>query len=271
MKLDTKLRNKHIVLLDCDGVVWKGKQAIEGAQICLKKLEQNGIKLGFVTNNSSLSREGFNQKFSKLGFDFSEYTIVNSAYGAAKYLEEREYNRMFIIGESGLREELELQGFYVAETYEPKLEGVCIGWDRQLTWQKLADAMRVILNDNGFFLGTNPDNSYPLEDFLVPGAGAGIAALSNACNKDPDIIIGKPNRYLLDLALKEIGHNQIDEAVYIGDRLSTDIAAGINAGMDTILVRSGISDDHLKNTIIPTAEIDSIADIFSVLALPANN
>ncbi|MFX0087570.1 MAG: HAD-IIA family hydrolase [Candidatus Hodarchaeota archaeon] len=260
-----KLQNKRFLLLDCDGVVWKGNQAIKGAQFYLEKIEQNGIKLGFVTNNSSLSREGFTKKFEKLGFNPSKYTIVNSAYGAAEYLKNNNYKRVFMIGESGLREELELKGLYVAEEYERELDGVCIGWDRQLSWQKLADAMRVILNDKGFFLGTNPDNSYPLEDFLVPGAGAGIAALANACNKQPDIIIGKPNRYLLDLTLKEMNCLIMDEAVYIGDRLSTDIAAGINAGIDTILVRSGISEDHLKNTIIATAEIDTIADILSVL------
>ncbi len=262
-----KLQNKRFVLLDCDGVVWKGNQAIRGAQFYLEKMEQHGIKLGFVTNNSSLSRVGFIRKFEKLGFNPSKYTIVNSAYGAAEYLKNNDYKRVFMIGESGLREELELKGLYVAEEYETELDGVCIGWDRQLSWQKLADAMKVILKDNGFFLGTNPDNSYPLEDFLVPGAGAGIAALANACNKPPDIIIGKPNRFLLDLTLNEMKCLNIDEAVYIGDRLSTDIAAGINAGMDTILVRSGISEDHLKNTIIATAEIDTIADILSILEL----
>ncbi|MHA2074000.1 MAG: HAD-IIA family hydrolase [Candidatus Hodarchaeales archaeon] len=265
MKLGSKLRNKRYILLDCDGVVWKGNYAIKDAQKVLEKLEQAGIKLGFVTNNSSLSREGFIKKFKKLGFNPDEYIVVNSAYGASVYLKERNYSRIFIIGESGLREELEFQGIYVAEKYEPELEGVCIGWDRQLTWQKLADAMRVIINDKGFFLGTNPDNSYPMEEFLVPGAGAGIAALANACSKEPDVIIGKPNRFLLDLTLKEMFCTKIDEAVYIGDRLSTDIAAGINTGMDTILVHSGISDDHLINTINPSRQIDSIADIFTVI------
>ncbi len=265
MKLVTKLRNKHFILLDCDGVVWKGTHAIKDAQKVLERLEKAGSKLGFVTNNSSLSREGFIQKFNKLGFNPEGFTIVNSAYGASIYLRERNYSRIFMIGESGLREELELQGIYVAEKYESKLEGVCIGWDRQLTWKKLADAMRVIINDKGLFLGTNPDNSYPMENFLVPGAGAGIAALANACSKDPDKIIGKPNRFLLDLTLKEMSCTNIDEAIYIGDRLSTDIAAGINTGMDTILVHTGISDDHLKNTINPSREIDSIADIFTVI------
>lgn len=250
--------------MDCDGVVWKGNQTIKGAKSTLEELEEAGYKLGFVTNNSSLSRYGFKQKFKSLGFNPRNYTIINSAYGAAIYLKERNYNRVFMIGEKGLREELELQDIYATIKYESQLQGVCIGWDRQLTWQKLADAMRVILNDSGFFLGTNPDNSFPLEDLLVPGTGAGIAALANACNKEPDIIIGKPNRYLIDITLNEMGCSDPTKALYIGDRLSTDILAGINAGIETVLVRTGISDNHMKN-VLPTAEIDSITDIFTIL------
>jgi len=250
--------------MDCDGVVWKGNQAIAGAQSVLDKLDKTGFKLGFVTNNSSLSRQGFKQKFESLGFTPHSYTIINSSYGAAIHLVDKGYKRVFMIGEQGLREELELQGIYVTQEYEQKLQGVCIGWDRQLTWRKLADAMKVILKDNGFFIGTNPDNSFPLEDTLVPGTGAGIAALSNACEKEPDLIIGKPNRFLIDITLAEMNCYDPTEALYIGDRLSTDILAGINAGIDTVLVKTGISDYHMKN-ILPTVEIDSIVDIFSIL------
>ncbi len=250
--------------MDCDGVVWKGNHTIEGAQSILEKLEQIGFRLGFVTNNSSLSRLGFKRKFESLGFTPHNYTIINSAYGAAIHLANKRYNRAFMIGEDGLRKELELQDIYITQEYEQQLQGVCIGWDRQLTWQKLADAMRVILNDNGFFIGTNPDNSFPMEDSLVPGTGAGIAALTNACGKEPDIIIGKPNRFLIDITLEEMGCSDPTEAVYIGDRLSTDILAGINAGLDTVLVRTGISDSHMKN-ILPTVEIDSITDILAIL------
>ena len=252
--------------MDCDGVVWKGDQLIKRVKLILEKLEQTGFRLGFVTNNSSLSRQGFKQKFESFGINPTNYTIINSAYGTAIYLREKDYNRVLMIGEKGLREELELQNIHVTEEYETQLQGVCIGWDRHLTWQKLADAMRVILDDIGFFVCTNPDNSYPMEDTLVPGAGAGIAALANACGRDPDIIIGKPNRFLIDLILDEMGCDDPLEAVYIGDRLATDILAGINAGIDTVLVKTGISDNHLKKTILPTTELDSIADIFTLLS-----
>ncbi|MFX0210974.1 MAG: hypothetical protein ACFFDT_33655, partial [Candidatus Hodarchaeota archaeon] len=128
-----KLKNKRFVLMDCDGVVWKGNQVIEGAQSILRTLEQTGFKLGFVTNNSSLSRQGFKQKFEVLGFSPQNFTIINSSYGAAIHLAEKGYNRVFMIGEKGLREELELQGIYVTQKYQKNLQGVCIGWDRQLT------------------------------------------------------------------------------------------------------------------------------------------
>ncbi len=259
------MENKRFLLLDCDGVVWRGKQVIYGAQKTLQELQNIGFKLGFVTNNSSLSREGFRRKFTSLDFDPEHYFIVNSAYGAAIYLKEHDHKRSFVIGEKGLVEELQIQSIYTTDIYEMNLDSVVIGWDRQLTWRKLADAMRIILYDNGLFLGTNPDNSYPIEDFLVPGAGAGIAALSTACGKEPDRILGKPDRYLIDLICVEMNCTNYSEAVFIGDRLSTDIAAGINAGMDTILVQTGISDHHLKEKIIPSVEIESINEIFSIL------
>ncbi len=263
--LTPKFYRKHLFLFDLDGVIWKGNKPVQGAIETLVYLEEKSHILGFVTNNSSISRKGFIEKLTTLGFTPASHSIFNSAYGAARYLAEHKYKRIFVIGEEGLKQELDLQKIYSTDVYEPNLQAVCIGWDRQLTWKKLADAMRVIVNDKGFFIGTNPDNSYPLEDRLVPGAGAGIAALSNACGKEPDIIIGKPNRYMIDLALNELGCTKLEEAVFVGDRLSTDILAGINAGIDTILVSTGISDNHLKKTILPTLKIDSIADICKLL------
>jgi HAD superfamily hydrolase (TIGR01450 family) len=247
--------------MDCDGVIWRGNQAIPGAKKALENLTNLGYQLGFVTNNSSLSREGFLQKFVSLGFNPEKYAIINSGYGAAVYLDKNKLLKVFMIGEKGLQEELEHQSISVTETYHQNLQAVCIGWDRKLTWTKLADAMWVILNNDGQFVGTNPDNSFPSVDRLVPGAGAGIAALANACGKDPDIIIGKPNPFLLTLGMNELNCSDSTKAVFIGDRLSTDIQAGIRANMDTILVQTGISDNHLKKTILPTCTLESLAQI----------
>ena len=247
--------------MDCDGVIWKGNQAIPGAKEALENLDNLGYQLGFVTNNSSLSREGFFQKFVSLDFKPEKYTILNSGYGAAVYLHENKYSKIFMIGEKGLQDEIERQGISVTDIYHQDLQAVCIGWDRKLTWTKLADAMWVILNNDGEFVGTNPDNSFPAVDRLVPGAGAGIAALANACGKDPDIIIGKPNPFLLNLGMKEMNCSDPTKAVFNGDLLSTDIQAGIRANMDTILVHTGISDNHLKKTILPTCTLESLAQI----------
>ena len=255
------LRGKTHILMDCDGVIWRGNQAIPGAKEALENLENQGYQLGFVTNNSSLSRKGFYQKFVSLGFQPENYLIINSGYGAAVYLNNNNLSKIFMIGEKGLQEELELLEISVTESYHQDLQAVCIGWDRKLTWTKLADAMWVILNNNGQFIGTNPDNSFPSIDRLVPGAGAGIAALANACGREPDIIIGKPNPFLLNLSLKEMNCSDSAKAVFIGDRLSTDIHAGIQAKMDTILVQTGISDFHLKKTILPTCTLESLAQI----------
>ena len=259
------LHEKTHIIMDCDGVLWKGNQPISGAKETLELLEQQGFKLGFVTNNSSLSRKGFSGKFRNLGFESENFTILNSGYGAAVHLKENSISKVFMIGEAGLKEELEIQELTVSETYRQDLQAVCIGWDRDLTWAKLADGMWVILKNKGLFLATNPDNSFPFEDRLVPGAGAGIAALANACGKEPDIMIGKPSPFLLNLAMKEMDCEDPSKAVFIGDRLSTDIKAGINAKMDTILVQTGISDHHLKKTILPTYTLESLAKIDTLI------
>ena len=258
------IRDKTHIILDCDGVVWRGSKPVSGAKSTLENLEEAGYKIGFVTNNSSLSRKGFYKKFQKLGFSPINFTIINSGYGAAIFLKDKKIDDILVIGEKGLWDELALQNLVLSETYESHLKAVCIGWDRHLTWTKLADAMWVIIHNKGLFVGTNPDNSFPFEDRLVPGAGAGIAALSNACGKEPDIIVGKPSRFLLDLAMKEMGCSSPSKAVFIGDRLSTDISAGINAKVDTILVQTGISDNHLKKTILPTFILESLEKINSL-------
>ena len=259
------LAEKTHIIMDCDGVIWRGNKPIEGSKEALNILNEAGYHLGFVTNNSSLSRVGFISKFRSLGFNPDNYTIVNSGYGAAIYLSRNKLNKVMMIGEKGLSEELKLKGLDVYQTYREDLQAVCIGWDRKLTWTKIADAMWVILNNDAFFLGTNPDNSFPFEDRLVPGAGAGIAALSNACGMDPDIIIGKPNPFLLELIMEEMGCKDSTKAVFLGDRLSTDVQAGINANMDTILCQSGVSESSLKKTILPTHTIGSLEEILSLL------
>ena len=266
LNLVIDLSEKTHIIMDCDGVLWKGNQPIPGAKETLEQLVEQGYKLGFVTNNSSLSRRGFSQKFLNLGFNTENYTILNSGYGAAIHLSEKSLTKIFMIGEKGLKEELELQNLTVYEKYKQDLQAVCIGWDRGLTWTKLADGMWVVLKNKGYFLATNPDNSFPFEDRLVPGAGAGIAALTNACGKEPDIMIGKPSPFLLNLAMKEMDCEDSNKAVFVGDRLSTDIKAGINANMHTILVtETGISEHHLKKTILPSYTLKSITEINTIL------
>ena len=229
MKLVTKFRNKHFILLDCDGVVWKGNHAIKDAQNVLEKLEQAGIKLGFVTNNSSLSREGFIQKFRVLGFNPDEYIVVNSAYGASVYLRERNYSRIFMIGESGLKEELELQDIYIAEKYEAKLEGVCIGWDRQLSWQKLADAMRVIINDNGLFLvGSYGD--IDLLNVIIAGHATGITAQGSTSATVRGVLwYGNGNKFSGDVYVSDNYYDGIINLKRINDiRYINKFFEGIN-------------------------------------------
>lgn len=265
MCANMKKQYKYL-LFDCDGVLWRGNSPINGAIDTLRNLEKNGYKIAFITNNSSLSRKGYGKKFTKLGFHLNNLLVVSSSYGTAIYLKQHgKISKVYVIGESGIVEELTEIGIEIFTEFHKDIQAVIIGWDRHLTYKKLAIGTRVILENNGYFIGTNPDPNYPLEGGIIaPGAGSGISALETAVERNADIIVGKPNKYLVDLALKEMLCTDRSEAVFIGDRRTTDILCGINAGIDTILVKTGIPEDH-RTDIKPTYIIDSIQDLESIL------
>lgn len=226
------------LIVDLDGVVWLGDRPIEGAAEALTKLERAGKKLAFLTNNSTVSRRDCARKLKKIGIEAD--AIITSSYGAALWLKKDGQARVYAIGEKGLREELELAGHkLVKEGEAEKATHVVVGLDRKLSYEKLAAGMRAILA-GAKFVATNRDCSYPSEKGLLPGAGAIVSFLETATRRPPDVVIGKPETFLLELALQAL-NSKPGETALVGDRLDTDVVAGKRAGLKTILVLTGVS------------------------------
>jgi 4-nitrophenyl phosphatase len=189
-----------------------------------------------ATNNSSRPPEEYQAKLASFGAQVPLERILTSSLATAAYLATvaQPGTRVFPLGEEGIRRALEGQGFVLADK---DVEYVVSGWDRQLTWNRLAEAAFLIQGGAGF-VGTNPDVTLPSERGLVPGSGVQLMALEMTSGVKP-VVIGKPEPRMYQEALRRMGASPETTAT-IGDRLDTDIAGGVRAGLTTILVLSGI-------------------------------
>lgn len=240
LKPETLLSGIHHLIVDMDGVLWRGDEPIAGLVEFFAFLRQHHIGFILATNNSSRAPEQYVAKLARFGVGIPVESILTSAQAAAAYLAglASPGARVYAIGEEGIRQALEQQGFVLTGETGEGAAYVVVGWDRQLTWDKLATAALLIHAGAGF-IGTNPDANYPTERGPVPGNGAQLAALRTTTGVAP-VVVGKPEPRMYEEALRRMGACPETTAV-IGDRLDTDIAGGVQAGLATVLVLSGIS------------------------------
>jgi len=227
------------LLVDLDGVMYRGDEALPGAVDLIPTLTRLGIRYAFVTNNATLGAEGYRSKLQGLGVPARTEDIVTSAEATAAYLQQNAEPaaKVCVVGEAGLQNAIESGGFTLDDD-TPAF--VVVGLDRYLTYSRLVAACRGILN-GAAFIGTNPDRALPVKDGLWPGAGSIIAAVSTATDMAPRFI-GKPQPTLLHVALERLGIGP-DHAAIVGDQVATDIRAGIAAGVGTILIRGDLAQE----------------------------
>lgn len=227
---------RHIIV-DMDGVLWRGDTPVPGLHEFFAFLREREIGFILATNNSSRLPEQYVEKLARFGIEVSPERILTSSQVAAAYLATvaPPGTRVYAIGEEGVRRALEERGFVLTDE---DVAYVVVGWDRQLTWSKLATAA-LLIHEGAAFVGTNPDPSYPIERGPVPGNGAQLAALQSATGVAP-LVVGKPEPWMYEEALRRMGAQRETTAV-IGDRLDTDIAGGMRLGLMTVLVLSGIA------------------------------
>lgn len=231
------LRQIRNLIVDMDGVLYRGQESLPGAGEFLTYLVEAEVPFILATNNSTSTPGQYVAKLARLGIEVTEERILTSSQAAAQYIARvaPAGTRVYTIGEDGLLSALREQGF---ELTEGDVQYVVVGLDRQLTWDKLRVAALAI-RAGATFIGTNPDTTLPTEEGLVPGNGAILAALEAATGVAP-VIIGKPDAALLQLAIEKMGVTREGTAI-VGDRLETDILAGKNAGITTVLVLGGIA------------------------------
>ena len=246
------------LIIDADGVLWRGETASPGLIDFFQFLRQHHIRFMLATNNSRKTPEQYKQKLARFGVDIAHTEIMTSAIATAKYLKSTypPNTKIFVIGQDGLYHAIQSVEF---EIVKENAHVVVVGLDFELTYDKLKKATNLIYY-GADFVGTNPDTSFPIEMGIAPGNGAALAAISAATGKQP-IIIGKPKSPIFQLALQEMNLLPKQTAM-IGDRLNTDILGGQNACLKTILVLSGVTsrDDWLASDVKPDIVFDSIAE-----------
>ncbi len=239
VRMSSNRNSIKALILDMDGVLWRDTQPIGDLSALFHKIEGLGWKTVYVTNNATRSVNQYIVKLSSFGIKASQDQIINSGLATALYLQSKHPSGgpVFIIGEDGLFQTLGEFGFYQSDE-EPF--AVIASLDRELTYEKLRLASNFI-RAGVTFLGTNPDPSLPTADGYVPGTGSILAALEAAAKCKPRIM-GKPSPAMYQIALSRLGIEP-DEALVIGDQMPTDIAAGIEAGCQTALVLTGVSNE----------------------------
>ena len=245
-------------LTDMDGVLWHEGKAIPGAPELIKKWLEAETKFLVLTNNSIYTPHDLSIRLKSGGLNVPESLIYTSAMATADFLNHQSpKSTAYVIGENGLITAMHEIGYVFTES---KPEYVVLGETRNLSFDSLTKAARFI-NAGSKFIATNPDANGPSKDGVLLATGSVAALLTRATGKDP-YIVGKPNPMMFRSAMRKIGAHSETTAM-IGDRMDTDVVAGIEAGLHTILVRTGISDDAeiAKYPFRPTEIMDSVANL----------
>lgn len=249
---------KKAFLLDMDGVLVRGHTPIPGAQQFIARLMENGLRFLIMTNNPIYTPRDLQHRLAIEGLDVPEANLFTSAMATAQFLDHQRPNgTAFVIGESGLTEALH-QVNYVITSVHP--DYVVLGETTSYNFEQITRAVRLVAG-GARFIATNPDPAGPTENGIVPACGA-MAALIEATTGVKPYFIGKPNPLMMRSALNHLGAHS-EETIMVGDRMDTDIIAGMEAGMETILVLSGLTrqEDIARFPYGPTRVLPSVADI----------
>ena len=227
------------LILDMDGVLWRGNQPIGDLAAIFTTIHQRGLNCVLATNNATRTVEQYHNKLKNLGVVLDEWQIITSAVATADYL-GRQYphgSSVFVVGEEALIDTLSKYGL-IHRPEGDKAEAVVVALDRTLTYEKLRRAT-LLIRSGAAFIATNPDPSFPEPEGLTPGAGSIVALVEKATDIQPTVI-GKPAPGMYKLALERL--NAIpEETLVVGDRLETDIAGAQQLNCRSAVVLSGVT------------------------------
>jgi NagD protein len=258
----TKRREIRSWLMDMDGVLVREEDPIPGAPEFLGRLQELGTPFLLITNNSMYTPRDLAARLRRSGLDVPEESIWTSALATARFLEDqRPGGSAFVVGEVGLTTALHAAGYTLTDS-DP--DYVVLGETRTYSFERITRAIRLV-GEGARFIATNPDNVGPTPDGPLPATGSVAALISRATGVDP-YYVGKPNPLMMRSALNAIDAHSEDTAM-IGDRMDTDIVAGLEAGLEAILVLTGVTSraDAERHPYRPARIVESIAELVGEL------
>lgn len=260
----SNLKKIKLFLLDMDGTIYLDNDLFDGTIDFLEYIKSINGRYMFVTNNSSKSVDKYIEKLASLGIKATADDFLTSTNATITHLKKIAHKKIYAFGTESFRSQLKDAGLPITTQLEDDIDCLCMGFDTELTFQKLEDAC-ILLGRGVDYIATNPDWVCPTWYGSVPDCGSVSEMLYNATKRRPQFI-GKPQPAMVELALEETGYSK-DEAIVIGDRLYTDIACGVNAGISSAFVLSGEGtlEDLEKSEVKPEFVFENIKEMLNIL------
>lgn len=260
------LKNKKLFLLDMDGTIYLDNNLFDGTLDFLNYVKKNGGRYIFLTNNSSKSVDKYIEKLEGMGINAKADDFLTSTDATILYLKEQSYKKIYAFGTESFVKQLKDSGLNVTTERESGIDCLCISNDTELTFKKLDDAC-ILLGGDIDYVATNPDWVCPTWYGYVPDCGSFADIIYNATKKRPKFI-GKPEPEMALVAMEKTGFSK-EETAIMGDRLYTDVACGVNAGISSIFVLSGegTMEDVKKSEIKPEFIYNNIKELYMDLQI----
>jgi phosphoglycolate/pyridoxal phosphate phosphatase family enzyme len=223
------------VAFDLDGTIYIGDKLVDGVTEILNYLKKKNIKVFYFTNNSAKTRKDIHQKLQKLDLHPEIEAVYNTAYATGVYLKNNKYKKVYCCGSSGLKEEIAQSGIKCIHDEELP-EAVVVGLDPGFNYEKMAVALNMLKNKECKFIICNRDRTYPVENSrLMPGCGPIVASIEYASGRQAEVIIGKPETFMLDMLCGDWNLRN-EEILVVGDTFESDIAMADGYGSPSLLL-----------------------------------
>ncbi len=261
----TNLRDKKLFLFDMDGTIYEEERIFDGTRDLLAQIKKNGGQYVFITNNSSKSVTDYIVKVNRMGIEADKDNFFTSVQATVLLLKDKYPSaKVYCQGTKSLIKELDKSGINVTEEVENDVGLILVGFDTELTSDKLYKTCMLLGRDLPYY-ATNPDLRCPVSFGYIPDCGSICGMIRNCTGKTP-IYIGKPASVMVDIVRKKFGVSK-EETVVIGDRLYTDIATALNAGVTSICVLTGDAsvEDIKQGGIKPNLTFNSVKDIYEAI------
>lgn len=261
------LSEKKLFLLDMDGTIYNENELFDGTLELLNEIEKAGGRYVFITNNSSRSVKDYIAKVNRMGIKADAENFFTSVQATILYLKENHPGRLiYCQGTRSLVNELQEAGIAVTTELSDEAGAILVGFDTELNFEKMTATCKMLTCHKDLpYIATNPDFVCPVSFGYVPDCGSMCISYENATGRKP-MYIGKPEPTMIQIAMEKWGYSK-EETLVIGDRLYTDIASGLNAGVTTICVLSGeaTAEDIERDERKPTFTFRSIKDVFEII------